>query len=164
MVLPPHPHSHFTIRQSHDSAHLSPCLLLPPAGFKSPRITTLPTLSQHAGSNCIRSSTAGPTYGPCSPWFLRAVRVNPQPCGRCPHLLFPHCSRVPEKAELTPASGPLLFSLPEMLFSGPCSTSRAQLNRHLPDRLLSNRCLLPHSSPCGNPSPARPLPYAANSC
>lgn len=36
--------------------------------------------------------------------------------GALPTVLFPHCSQFPEKAELTLASGPLLFPLPQMLF------------------------------------------------
>lgn len=34
----------------------------------------------------------------------------------CSPLLLTHCSQFPEKAVLTPASGPLLFPLSEMLF------------------------------------------------
>lgn len=135
------------------TAHLSACLLLPPAGFNCS-----PTHTAHSSpalSMLVQNPThiiSWPTSGPCCLWFLRAVRVHPHPGPgpkglhtALPHPLFTlpyhtpssHTASGPEKAALTPASGPLLFSLPEMLFSGPSSTSRAQFNQHLPDLLLS---------------------------
>lgn len=75
-----------------------------------------------------------PTSGRCCLWFLRAVRAHPHPVPSpracTPALPTPpllSLLQAPGKAELTPASGPLLFSPPEVLFSASCSTARASL-------------------------------------
>lgn len=74
----------------------------------------------------------------------------------------PRCSQFPEKAELTLASGPLLFPLPEMVFLGSCSTCRAQCSWHLPDPLTSERCLFPTPLPGGAHLPSITLALFCN--